>query len=409
MSAGAVPMPAVMPLTGTGQSYWAPALEIRVNGAPMPRNVVRDVVEVTFEDNIEAIDSFTFVLNNWDTDHLHAQFVGQDADAKFWELVQPGNGIELSLGYRGAQTDLRLMTRGYLTSLDVDLPEAGATRLTVRGLSVLDKLRDKQYTWSWPEDGQGTTSDSAVAESIGRPGGDANRPRLAGDVRVVVDARAKSLEPPQHHVFMNNAYPIVFLMQLARRNGYDVFLVPQPDKSQVLYFGPSAELRDRTYVLEWGKTLTSLKATISSARQVKKVTVLGWDRVRKQPVKGEATIEADGGTLPRLTQLLARANGREEVVTDIPVSTDQQAKDKAVKVLRETASRAVQVEGVVVGLPDLRAGRRVRLERVGPHLSGNYFVTSTRHVLNDTGYRTTFKARMEGDQGGARPATGAPR
>lgn len=388
----------VIPLTGTGQSFWVPAFEVTANGTPWPDHVLRDAVEVTFEDNVEGIDSFTIVLNNWDTDSLHPRFVGQEADEELWTLVQPGNSVVLKMGYRGEQTDLRVMTRGYLTALDVEMPESGGTRLTVRGLSVLDKLRDKQYTWSWPDTPTGTTSDSAVAESIGTPGADPSAPRLAGGIKVVVDPRARGAEPPQTHVFMNNAYPIVFLLQLARRNGYDVYLTDQPDSTQALYFGPSPAVRDYTYVLEWGKTLTSLKTTISSARQVKKVTVLGWDREKKVAVKGEATIEAEGADLPATTRALARANGREEVVTDIPVSTDAQAKDKATKILHEVAARAVQVEGVVVGLPDLRAGRRVRLERLGPHLTGNYFITSTRTVLNDSGMRTTFKARLEGDQ-----------
>lgn len=390
---------AVIPLTGTGQSFWVPAFEVtRTGGARWPDHVLRDVVEVTFEDSVDGIDSFTIVLDNWDTETLHPRFVGQEAAEDLWDLVQPGNAVELRMGYRGEQTDLRVMTRGYLTALDVEMPENGATRVTVRGLSQLDKLRDRQYTWSWPATPDGTTTDSAVAEAIGTPGADPDAPRLAGGLRVLVDARAKAAEPPQTHVFMNSTYPIVFLMQLARRNGYDVYLTDLPDKTQALYFGPSQHVRDHTYVLEWGKTLTSLRTTVSSARQVKKVTVLGWDRVKKVAVKGEASIDKEGADLPATTRAIARANGREEVVTDLPVSTDQQAADKANKILHEVAARAVQVEGVVVGLPDLRAGRRVRLERLGPHLTGNYFVTSTRTVLNDSGLRTTFKARLEGEQ-----------
>ena len=392
-------MTEVMPLYSTGQAFYVPAFEIEVNDRSLPRNIVRDILEVTFEDSVDAIDSFSFVVNNWDTDHLHPQFVGEGADEKFWGQVQPGNGVQLSMGYRGERTDLRVMTRGYLTALDVDFPESSSARLTVRGLSVLDKLRDRQYTWSWPESATGTVKDSEVARDIGQTKSSAEgKPGITGIARVQVSDEALRDEPAQDHVFMNNQYPIVFLLQLARRNGYDVFLTRGAGDVDELYFGPSPNVRDRTYVLEWGKTLTSLKASVSTAKQVKKVTVLGWDRVKKAAVRGEATIDADGGKLPDTTRTLARANGREEVVTDHVVTTEQQAKARAVELLRSVASRLVEIEGVVVGLPDLRAGRRVRIERVGPHLTGNYFVTSTKHVLNDTGYRTTFKARLEGSQ-----------
>jgi phage protein D len=392
-------MTEVMPLYSTGQAFYVPAFEIEVNGSPMPRNVVRDIVEVTFEDSVDGIDSFSYVVNNWDTDHLRPQFVGEGADERFWTQVQPGNGVRLSMGYRGDRTDLRLMTTGYLTALDVDLPDSAAARLTVRGLSVLDKLRDRQYTWSWPESATGTVKDSEIARDIGQTHSSADgKPGLIGIARVRISDEALRDETAQDHVLMNNQYPIVFLLQLARRNGYDLFLTRTPAGEDELYFGPSRLVRDRTYVLEWGKTLTSLKASVSTARQVKKITVLGWDRVRKAPVRGEATIEADGADMPATVRALARANGREEVVTDHVVTTDQLAKARAVELLHSVASRLVEVEGVVVGLPDLRAGRRVRIERVGPHLTGNYFVTSTKHVVNDTGYRTTFKARLEGSQ-----------
>src|SRR4029077_7762235 len=104
---------------------------------------------------------------------------------------------------------------------------------------------------------------------------------------------ALSKERPQDHVFMNNQYPIVFLMQLARRNGYDVFITLDKDGKEELYFGPSRRVSDRTYQLEWGKSITALKSSVSTTKQVKKVTVLGWDRAKKRPIKGEATIEKD--------------------------------------------------------------------------------------------------------------------
>ena len=387
----------VMPLYQTGQPFYAPAFELEVNGSPMPRNLVRDIVEVTFEDSIDSIDSFTLVFNNWDTDNLRPQYIGEQADEKQWPLVQPGNGIRLRMGYQGATPDLRQMTTGFITALDAEFPEAGASRLTVRGLNVLDRFRDKQYTWSWPWDRSGTIRDSEVAADLGKPpDSPRGKPGLANGVKVLTSDEALRAEPPRQHVFMNNQYPIVFLMQLARRNGYDLFITQGANQKDALYFGPSRQVYDRTYVLEWGKSLSSLKATISTARQVKKVTVLGWNRKKKAPIKGEATVADNGAGMQPTVRALALANGREEVITDIPVVDDQDAKRTAQDLLFNIASRLVEVEGAVVGLPDLRAGRTVFLDRVGPHLRGQYFVTSTRHVINDSGYRTTFKARMDG-------------
>jgi phage protein D len=55
----------------------------------------------------------------------------------------------------------------------------------------------------------------------------------------------------------------------------------------------------------------------------------------------------------------------------------------------------VTAQGTTVGLPDLRAGQRVRIKGVGSHFSGTYFVTDTTHTITDAGYTTHFSARRE--------------
>lgn len=384
-------------LNHTGRTYYVPAFELKVNGRPANRELVRDLTEVTYEDSLDAIDSFTLAFNNWDTDHRRPAYVGEGADEARWADVQPGNGVELRMGYSG---DLRLMTTGFFTGLDVEFPETGFSKATVRGLNILDRFRDTQYTWSWPAGGEAPKKDSEIAEELGQaPGSPAGHPGLVGITRVVTDPTAKGREVAQDHVFMNNAYPIVFLMQLARRHGYEVVYQLVDDAPQ-LYFGPSDQLRDVTYVLEWGKTLTALKASISTAHQVKKMTVQGWNRTTKQAFSGVATIDDAEVVIPDTVRALARATGREEVVPDYVVANTDAAKRKAIELLTHNASRLIEVEGSVVGLPDLRAGRNVQLDRVGPHLRGTYMVTWTKHVINDSGYRTQFKARMEGRQVG---------
>jgi phage protein D len=395
----------VISLSDVRQPFYVPAFEIEVNGSPLPRGVARDVMEVTYEDSVDKVDSFTLLFNNWDADGRHPKFVGDRASTADWNSVQPGNTVRLSLGYQGSRPDFRVMTTGIITSLEADFPEAGTPRLTVRGLNVLDRFRQKQYTWSWPPDGKEGIRDSEIAEDLsGAPDNPAGKPGLG--VPVKIDDGARDLEQPRPHVYMNNLYPIVFLMGLARRNAYDLFITPDDpakpigDENLALWFGPSRRVSDRTYLLEWGKNLTALRASVSTARQVKKVTVLGWDRVKKQPIKGEATVDSDGVNLSPTVRTLAAANGREEVVTDYVVVDEQAAKAKAVELLNGITSRLIEITATVIGLPDLRAGRVVRLERVGPQLQGNYFVTETRHTVSDAGYRTVFKARLEGSQQG---------
>ena len=400
-------MSSVLSLSEVDQTFFVPAFELEVNGSPMPRDVVRDVIEVTYTDSLEQIDSFTFTLNNWDAEHRRNRFVGDGVKQAERDSIQPGNTVRLSMGYQGRRPDFREMMTGIITALDADFPEADSPRLTVRGLNVLDQFRSKQYTWSWPPDGgpDGIRDSEIALDLAADPDTPEGRPGLGVPVKVSKQALGK--EQPRPHVFMNNKYPVIFMRELARRNGYDLFVTtddaskPLTGDNLALWFGPTRQVSDRTYLFEWGKNLTSLRASISTTRQVKKVVVLGWDRAKKAPIRGEATLDTPGLELPAAVRSLAAANGREEVVTDYVIADEQAANAKALELLGGIAARMIEVEGVIVGLPDVRAGRVVRIERVGDQLTGNYVLTETRHVINQQGYRTSFKGRLEGPQTGA--------
>jgi phage protein D len=399
----------VIELDEPGQPFYAPAFRVtllgpapqnggrpgtRKGGRPLPPEVVRDVIEVTYEDKIDQVDSFSLVLNNWDAARLQPAYLGRDADPGLWDLIQPGNELLLQMGYTGRKSDLRVMTTGYITALDAEFPETGAPRLTIRGLNVLDRLRGKQFTWGWPADRAEGITDSAIATELARPPDNAaGRPGLGVAVRV--DSQAAALEPVMPSMMMVNEYPIVFLIRRARARGYDVFLGRAGNGQPELYFGPSRRIRDRTYRLVWGQSLVSAKAAIQTARQVKSVTVLGWDRAAKKQIRSECTIDDAALDIPPQVREFARRNGRDEVITDFPVRTAAMAKKHAAEVLQKQRLDQIVVDGAVVGLPDLRAGRSVELGGLGTILTGRYFLTGTRHVLSDAGYRTTFSARLE--------------
>jgi phage protein D len=391
----------VIPLFQQAEPFYVPAFEVRMAGAggaggqALPGDVVRDAIEVTFQDSIDRVDSFTLTLNNWDADARQPVFLGAPNQAQL-RIVAPGNAVQLLMGYQGRSSDMAVMTTGMITTLEADFPEAGAPRLTVGGKSLLERFRNKQYTWGWPAQGDGIT-ESQIAQDLARqPDSPAGRPGLGFPVRV--NDQAAALETQVPSVMMNNQYPIVFLMQLARRKGYDLFLSRDPGAPTsdpgFLYFGPSQRVTDVTYELGWGKSLVSFKPTISLARQVTKVTVMGWDRQAKRAIQGVASL-SDIPPINTDLQPYIAAIGREEVVTDVPVTTQAEATQKAKDYLSAQVLDMVEATGVTVGLPDLRAGRSLQIGGLDTTLNGRWFIKETTHVINDSGYRTTFVARRE--------------
>ena len=402
MSVPAVTLADSIPLDGDGQTFYVPAFELWLRNQRLDPSVVRDVIEVTYEDHVDKVDSFTLVLNNWDAHNRKCKYFGlKDAPEKgtpaeeLAQLLAPGTAVLLKLGYLGRSADMRTMMRGYVTTVDLELSDSTAPRIVVRGLNALDRFRVRQYTWAWPESGKGGIRDSDIAKELAKSADEkSGRPGIG--FRLEIDPAARDKEALHEHVLMHNQYPIVFLAERARRNGYSLFLAwDQQKKEEYLYFGPSENLRDKTYKLEWGRSLVAFKPTLSTGRQVAKITVLGWDAKAKQPIKEEATVEKDGLKLSRELRALALAVNREEVVADPPAITKAEAKQRALRLLTEQQKDLVTAAGVTLGLPDLRAGRSADISRVDYRLDGRYFLTGTTHTLNDTGYRTQFTCRLE--------------
>ena len=75
--------------------------------------------------------------------------------------------------------------------------------------------------------------------------------------------------------------------------------------------------------------------------------------------------------------------------------SEKEAKQLAQAILKDRHKEMVKATGSTVGLPDLRAGRKVQIEGLGARFNGTYFITETTHTLNDSGYLTRFNARRE--------------
>lgn len=391
---------------GTGQgagfgSFYVPGFEIRIKDTKLPPDVVRDVMQVTYKDNVNEIDSFEFTVNNWDATARDFKYAGiegrlaeSDPRAKFLGIFDPVKEVEVWMGYGG---NLRLMITGQITTLEPNFPGSGAPTLSVRGLNALHQLRRKQYTDFWPKDRE-EVRDSDIAKDIGQKT-DGKKKRFPLPVRI--NKTARNTEPLEHHVAQNNQYDIVFLLTRARRHGYVVVVeeVTKNGKTEKgLYFGPSEGKkpgeRDVTYLLEWGKSLIQFKPTLTTAKQIGSVTVRGWDRLAKKPI--EATVKWTDLKINRdLGDIAQEFNQREEIVTDKPVHSQAQAKELATKILKDQLKDMVKGSGATIGLPDLRAGRKIFINGLGDRFSGTYYVTDTTHTINDSGYQTSFNARRE--------------
>jgi len=381
-------------------AFYVPRAEIRIEGAGLPDDVLRDVIEVRYTDDIDKMDSFQLTVNNWDAREKVFKYIGSetpkilnrgDDRARRCKLFEPcDKQVQLSMGYA---PEMKLMLTGTFVTMEPEFPPSAAPTLKVRALNILHQLRRKKY-----DDAFTDKKDSQIAETIAR-----RRDRQLRARRFPMDIRtndaAKAAEEPIDFVAQKKEFDIDFLWKRARQQGYVLVIEEEnDDHPRRLYFGPSEESENRvTYELEWGKSLIQFSPRLTTANQFRSVTVNGWNRQRQRPIS--VTVDFSDRTLNRLNpdlhDMIHRCDPREEYVVDEPVFSERQARRRARALLLDQHKQMVKATGRTVGLPELRAGAKVEIRGVGSRLGGSYFVTQTEHVLNDQGYITQFQARRE--------------
>lgn len=383
--------------------FYVPRFEVKIEGANLPRDVLFDVRSVTYRDDVDGLDSFDLVVNNWDEVARRFKYIGAETKAMLQQghpdharvtLFEPcGKEVEVRMGYGN---DFTTMLDGSFTTMQPSYVD-GAAELTVSGLNVLHQLRRKQYSTTWTD-----KRDSEIAQDIAQR---VDNGRKRFPLPVKIDDEALGKEKPIPVVTQENAYDIDFLFQRARKRGYVVF-VQEEDKAtgrpRQLYFGPSKPgmipgIRDVVFEFAWGRSMLEFKPTIKTANQIAKVTVRGWHRTRKEPISRSVDLDDERITANKdLHRIVNACAAREEMVVDEPVFTNCEARERAIAILLDQTKELVTADVKVVGLPDLRAGQVVVIKELGARLSGKYFVTKSQHTIDGSGYLTTFSCRREG-------------
>jgi hypothetical protein len=398
---------AVLPTTPyVGQDFYVPAYRVLVQGRELLEET-HDITSVTYTESLNAIDSFDLTVNNaWEPDLRRFKY----SDAS---TFMPWSQVQLSMGYfeRG-QDERRVMLTGEITTMTPSFPTSGAPTMSVRGLNLLHRFRLKQVTKAYFRQ-----TDTQIAQDLLAKIDEEIRkqfPKLKLKIDPADVERNAREEQPVEFLVVQNQYPIVFLMERARRIGYELTIIEMPPgrerEGEVVFgYGKTSAVTRATYELEWGKTLVSAQPSLRVADQVSKVTVRGWSPRRKEPITESATREdlrAEGVVDPRQLDLAEPAIAQ-EISVDRPVESAPEAKELAKQILRQKAAELVTVKAKTIGLPDLRAGSKVRILGLG-RFSGEldpvtgelkepylFLVTETTHSIGDSGYTTDFTARME--------------
>jgi len=341
------------------------SVRIELDGRPLAEDLVGLLVSVVVEDHLALPD--LFVLTFRDPSRVVLGKLG----------ARVGAAVRIAVVSEATPGGEPLLD-GEVTALECE-HDAGGTFTVVRGLDRLHRLLRGRRTLSYAN----VTCDD-VARQVAKRNG-------------LVAGRIDASGPPRDHIAQANCNDWQFLTGLAREVGFTVRVQGKrldffrPDRPDGAPAPGGLDARDPLQLV-LGANLVRLRAGITSAEQVGRVEVRGWDPVAKRAVVGSARASARGTELGiGPTELAAPFGDPVLVGTDIPFATKAEV-DRAAEALAEMiGSSFAELEGLAEGDPRLRAGRAVSLAQVGEPFDGKCRLTTTRHLFDpQDGYRVGF-------------------
>jgi len=369
--------------SGLPTDYYAPDYRIEIEGQELDPKSKGDILEVKVVMDMDNMTSFELNVNNWDDKAFFFKYSDKPTDKK-QVTYDLGNRVHVKMGYAGK---LLSMARGQITTLAPKFPESGSPTISISGLDGMLKLRDRKPTDKDIKKFVKKT-DSEIAEMIGQRNG--------------LDVKVDKTPPPHDLVVQKNQDDAQFLMERAKRIDFDCYVQTAPKGGKdTLYFVKPTDGRSsdkiRMYEFEWGKNLISFTPQLTMARQVSKVTVRCWSAELKDlfsytaDAKDLPSSGGKGNSGPEAAE--KDLNGKQEVVVDAVVTSQEEAKKLAITLLTERAYEFITGTGRVIGIPDLRPGDNLFLKNLGTRFTGEYYVKKVEHTLNSGGYMTNFEVR----------------
>jgi uncharacterized protein len=385
--------PALAPEIADPDRY-APEFEVIIEGVEADPTTKNDIIDIKVHRDIDEMSGFDLELNNWDDVNLRFKH----SDSKDFRL---GSRVSVRLGYADK---LLTVATGTVSTLAPKFPDGASPTVSVSGVDGMLRLKESKPDQS-VEKVYRNLADWQIAEKV------AQRNKL----RIVT-----TKEGPVHdRVVQKNQSDAQFLMERAKRLDFDCFLLPDPNTGEeTLYFIKPTDGRDsrpiRLFRLAYQPGLTTgptalpeglvpnlldFTPTLTVSQQVSKLTVRGWDPRTKQAIAFTATAEnlpagqnsAGGESGPEVAESVL--GGRQEVLVDAPVTSDQEARELAISLLRERAYEFITATGRVAGLPELQPGDNLEIFGLGKRFSGTYFVKRVEHTLGTSGFFTQFTGR----------------
>jgi phage protein D/phage baseplate assembly protein gpV len=345
---------------------------IEVSGQPLDAEVELKLDRVEVDDHVSLPDMFLLRFRDPERDLL---------ERSSFEI---GSEVRILAARQGKEAD-ELIMAGEITSLEGEFDPSGS-HVFVRGYDQSHRLHRGERTETYRN-----VTDSDIARTVAQRAG-------------IQVGRIDESTGVHRLVSQANLSDWDFLSARAREAGFDVTVVDgklefkEPvDAVHAPQLGDLAS--DDPLQLVLGADLETFRSRLTSSEQVSEVQVRGWDPKQQEPVVGTASAATRSVKLAIEPGALAsRFGDQTHVVVDRPIATQAEVDASAKAFAEHVASGFAEADGVAKGSPALRAGVAVSIGLTGYPFDGMYTITSTRHVFDDSGYKTRFRVSGSHDR-----------
>ncbi len=344
------------------------------------------VIEIEVEDNADQADTFRIRLG-----------IRLQDDGSWTNLDDDRFGlfkkVRVEAGFSDGSTEV--LTEGYITEVDLHFEDpAQGPFMDIRGLdaSVLMSLEEKIVTWP-------NTSDSDIATQI-----------LSGYGFTPDVTSTNPTHQDNDVTVIQHATDLLFLRQLARKNGFEVGVERDFTSGQTTgYFRPPglSSTPQKTLGVAFGDE-SSLKSFDVRLDGLKPLNVAAAQIAVKDKSANTSTSDAmqltaigsqDLGALVNSPQnsLASPKDAAGKLWLTADPASDLNELTAMTQAVRDEAGWLVTAQGEInsgVYATVLRADRLVLVKGAGSLYSGKYYVTRVIHRLKVGGaYEQTFQAR----------------
>jgi phage protein D len=338
-----------------GSEKFVPDFRIEIGGTEQ-RDLIDDLISVEVEDSIDNPSMFSLVL--------------EDEDGRWMDssLLNPeiGGDVRIYMGYVGEK--LRLMVTGKIVALNPDFPSEEAQNLTVQGYDHSFFLQ-KTHSLESPSALKGKDISSLVS-------------LIAGKNHLACQISDTGIKYSDIVLISPGESDYSFIRRMADMAGFEFFV-----RDRVLHFRKPA-YSGNAITLSWGEDISSMNFRMSTARAVKKATILGYNPMDKKSYLSEKKEGRHGIFSGKsASRYLANSEFESQILEQNIILNSQADIDILGAAIIDRANNSlVEGECEILGDPSIRAGRPVKINGAGKRFSGSYYIKSARHTIGEEGY-----------------------